>query len=144
MPRIKHSEVFAYNAKSISELILDIEKYPEFLPWCSSCCKTQITNDQEFIANMTVNFGIFTENFDSKVSHYEEGGKYYINVDLIKGPFKSLHNQWVITPITDAKSEVSFEIEFQFTSPIINGIATKFLPKAFEKVMNAFKERIMN
>ena len=128
-----------YKASLISEIIMDIEKYPEFLPWCK---KARIIekNDDFLTAELFVEFKGFTESYVSKVITSSENNSYCIEVVAISGPFKLLKNIWTIKQL-DNGAKVDFSIDFAFKSRILDMIIGMVFSIATEKMIGAFEDR---
>jgi coenzyme Q-binding protein COQ10 len=123
----------------IDKIIMDIEKYPEFLPWCKKA-RIISENDDFLTAELSVEFKGFTETYVSKVRRTVEKGQYYIEVVAISGPFKLLKNIWSIKEL-DNRAEVDFSIDFEFKSRILDMVIGMFFSTATEKMIGAFETR---
>lgn len=128
-----------YKAEAINQIILDVERYPEFLPWCSSA-KIILKEEDYFIAELSILFKGFAEQYKSRIIPNRKNDIYSIEVEAISGPFKFLKNNWKIKSIND-KSEVDFYISFQLKSKILDMVIGTVFSIAVEKMMNAFEMR---
>lgn len=128
-----------YKANLIREIIMDIEKYPEFLPWCKKA-KIIAKNDDFFTAELFLEFKGFTESYVSKVMTSSENGSYCIEVVAISGPFKLLKNIWTIKQL-DNGTKVDFSIDFVLKSRILDMIVGMIFSVATEKMIGAFEAR---
>ena len=128
-----------YEAGLINDIIMDIEKYPEFLPWCK---KARIIekNDHFLTAELFVEFKGFTESYVSKVITSLENDSYCIEVVAISGPFKLLKNIWTIKQL-DNGVKVDFSIDFAFKSRILDMIIGMVFSIATEKMIGAFEDK---
>ena len=126
-----------YSNKQMFDLISDVAKYPEFLPWCKS---TNIYNKSEdtFYSDMEIGFKLINEIFTSKVTLVEE---YKVFSEAISGPFKKMNNIWEINFISDNECEINLTIEFEFKSFILQNIIGNLFEKASKKMITAFEER---
>ena len=122
MHSFKETRVMPYEASLINDIIMDIEKYPEFLPWCK---KARIIekNDDFLTAELFVEFKGFTESYVSKVITNSENNNYYIEVVAISGPFELLKNIWSIKQL-DNGAKVDFSIDFAFSKELFNDKAS--------------------
>ena len=126
-----------YSDKNIFDLICDIEKYPEFLPWCKN---SNIYNkkDNEFYSDITVGFNLVNETFTSKVIFdYPQR----VISTATSGPFQTMINKWSIKPLGKNKCQVSLKIEYEFKSIILKNLIGKFFEQATEKMITAFEKR---
>jgi|TARA_B100001093_G_scaffold510724_1_gene577146 coenzyme Q-binding protein COQ10 len=127
--------------KQLIEMVLDIEKYPEFVPWC---IEGKINNKNEskdlvtFNGDLKVGKSILNENFSSQVSYYKEKDK--IIVTNIEGPLKFLKNEWTFKEINNA-TQLEFFIDFELKNPILNAIMKKSFELGLNKIAKSFEER---
>jgi coenzyme Q-binding protein COQ10 len=133
-------KVIPYKAELINQVILDVERYPEFLPWCSSA-RIISKKDNYFIAELKISFKGFAENYKSRIISNKEKDIYSIEIEAISGPFEFLKSNWKIRPI-DYKSEIDFSISFQLKSKILNLVIGAVFGSAVKKVIDAFEKRI--
>jgi len=142
MPALKQIKTLPYSAQKIYELVMDIEKYPEFLPWCKQAKIIQEISEQNLHADLLINFKSFFEKYRSNVSHGKSGlNAYFVDVVAIEGPFKKLVNQWQFRDLENGECEVKFFIEFEFNSILLTKMLSPIFKKAAEKMMAAFEER---
>lgn len=123
------------------DLVMDIEKYPEFLPWClaAKITKTNSQNSQE--ADLVINFKGFTQKYSSNVRTSKTiHGELLISVAAIDGPFKNLVNAWEFKNTKDG-CEVKFFIDFEFKSMILGKMIGMIFQKATNKMIDAFEKR---
>jgi coenzyme Q-binding protein COQ10 len=140
MPKFEMSKNMPFNYKYISDIILDIEKYPLFLPWCSA---TRIINKQENIitADMVISFKIFSEQYRSKIVTEENASDVVIKVNSLTGPFKYLTTVWQISKIQEEESLVNFFIDFAFNSSILDSMIGLVFDEASKKMVSCFEKR---
>ncbi|NRB10052.1 MAG: type II toxin-antitoxin system RatA family toxin [Rickettsiaceae bacterium] len=131
-----------YNSKIIRQVILDIEKYPEFLPWCHHAKILSLDEENHIIAELAISFKGFKEIYKSRIDTDHKGNDYFINVEAISGPFEYLINKWKITDLGDNNSEVDFFIDFKFKSKLLNSFMGMFFTLATKQMVNAFEERV--
>ena len=132
-----------HKAENIFNLVLDIQKYPEFLPWCSASRIIE-SNDFFTIADLVISFTGFREKYRSKITAKtptNDNPNYIVDVNLVEGPFKELKNYWIITQKQDNMCEVNFEIAFSLNSSILNKVISVIFEKAFTKMIEAFENR---
>ena len=141
MHSFSKSKALPHNAKKIYELVMDIEKYPEFLPWCKNAKITRKISDENLQADLLIHFKGFFEKYSSNVIHSKNDDVYEVNVKAISGPFKNLENRWRITKIDEENCQVDFFIEFEFNSIFLGKMIGMIFEKATEKMMDAFEER---
>jgi len=126
-----------YSNKQMFDLISDVEKYPEFLPWCISTNIYNKSNDI-FYSDMKIGFKFFKETFTSKVTFLEADK---VCSESVSGPFKKMNNIWQIDYLTENECEINLTIEFEFKSFILQNIIGKLFETASKKMITAFEER---
>lgn len=139
MHSFQETRVMPYKAKLINEIIMDIEKYPEFLPWCKKA-KIIEKSDDFLNAELFLEFKGFTESYISKVITSTENDDYCIEVVAISGPFKLLKNIWNIKQLGNG-TKVDFSIDFVLKSRILDMIVGMVFSAAAEKMVGAFEAR---
>ena len=137
MPR--HSEVkhLPYTPEQLFELVADVKRYDEFLPWVTAV-RIRSSSETEMVADLIVGFGAFKERFTSKVTKQRPER---IEVDYIEGPLKFLHNEWRFKPAADGGTDLHFTVDFAFRSRIFEAVAGQVFERALRKMTNAFEER---
>ena len=122
-------------------MVLDIEKYPEFVPWCLNA-KIHSKNDKgdkiEIIADLTIGKSFFNETYKSFVNY--DKSLHSIYVTNIEGPLKLLENRWFFRQKGNI-SEVDFNIHFELKNVILNTLMNKFFDIGFKKIADAFEKR---
>jgi coenzyme Q-binding protein COQ10 len=123
------------------EMVLDIEKYPEFVPWC---IEGKILNKKEsedliiFDGDLKVGKSFLNEIFSSQVSYYKEKDK--IIVTNLDGPLKHLKNEWIFKEVNN-KTQLEFFIDFELKNPILNAIIKKSFELGLSKIAKSFVDR---
>jgi len=142
MPKFSEKKILPHSAKKLYSLVMDIEKYPEFLPWCKSAKIIEIISANNLRADLLINFKGFFEKYRSDVKHGKtENSDYFVDVVAIEGPFKKLINQWKITDLKNGSCEIEFFIDFEFNSVILSKVIGVIFEKATHKMMSAFEDR---
>ena len=127
--------------KQLIEMVLDIEKYPEFVPWCLSgkvYTRKESSDLVEIKADLKVGKSLLNETFSSHVSYYKEKDK--IIVTNLDGPLKHLKNEWVFKEVNNA-TQLEFFIDFELKNPILNSIMKKSFELGLNKIAKSFEER---
>ena len=130
--------------EKLIEMVLDIEKYPEFVPWCISgkiFDKNENNNLITFKGDLKVGKSFLNETFSSFVSYYKEKDK--IVVTNLDGPLKNLKNEWVFKEIENT-TQLNFYIDFELKNPILNEIMKKSFELGLSKIADAFQVRANN
>lgn len=119
------------------DLVADVGRYPEFLPWVVA---TRIKSDDEseMIADLLVGFKAIREKFTSRVHKHRPD---HINVHYIDGPLRDLDNSWRFRPLDGGGCEVDFCVDFTFRNPVFEALAGQYFDRAFRRMVEAFEER---
>ena len=137
MPVINQQRHLAWSAQEMYDLVADVKRYPEFLPWVVA---TRIKSDSEteMVADMMVGFSALREKFTSRV---HKDRPHRIAVEYLDGPLKRLSNTWVFTDAEDGGCVIDFNVDFTFRSAIFEALAGQYLDRAFRKMVAAFETR---
>ena len=130
---------FNYNAKKLFDIVLDIEKYPDYIPWCK---KINILkkNKKSIKANMIVNYKLLpTQQFISIVTY--DVKNLFIKTQYIEGPLKNLDTIWKFVKIEKNKTIVNFNIKFEFKNFFHQKISEVFYSLVENKMMESFEKR---
>jgi coenzyme Q-binding protein COQ10 len=119
------------------DLVADVRRYPEFLPWVSAI-RIRQDSENEMLADMVVGFKSLRETFSSRVVKTPRSS---IVVDYLDGPMKHLHNQWRFEDAPGGGSIVDFTVDFSFRNRVFEALAGQFFEAALRKMTSAFIER---
>ena len=142
MPVKKITKKFNYSRTDLIELVLKIDDYKFFLPWCINSKILTIENnkgDLKIIADLDIGFKSFREIYTSEVIYNNQNSK--IAVTSISGNIKKLINIWEFEEIDKKSCNVVFFIDIELKNPIINILFSKFFNYGFEKILNSFEQR---
>ena len=126
MPGYKEVRTVPYTSQQMFDLVTDIEKYPDFLPWCLGAHIHERT-DEEITADLKIGYKVFRESFTSKVILE---GNHSVLVSYVRGPMDKLTNHWKFTDNGDGSCEVDFNVDFSFRSRMFQMMLLPFLDKA--------------
>ena len=142
MPVKKIIKKFNYSKKDLIELVLKIEDYKFFLPWCLNSKILSIDKNKENLkitADLEIGFNSFREVYTSNVVYDSITSK--IEVTSISTNIKKLLNIWKFETIDKNSCTVNFYIDIELKNPIINIIFSKFFNYGFEKILSSFEQR---
>ena len=133
-------EIFLnHEAKDLYKIVLDIEKYPEFIPWCKKITIKSKSKD-ELLADMIVSYKyILPQTFTSHV--FFNSNKLLINTNYVKGPLKDLKTEWYFEKLEEKKTKVLFSIKFEFQKFLHQKLAEFFFDLIENKMIDSFKKR---
>lgn len=139
MPTHSENRVLPFSAEQMYALVLDVAKYPEFLPWCvATRVKSKDASDiGQMVADMAVGFKLVKERYTSRITF---DAPHHIHVTDIGGPFKRLETDWRFRSHADG-CEVDFNIDFAFSSALLESIMGGLFTDAAHKMMQAFVTR---
>jgi len=141
MPTASIKKKIPCSKENLIKMVLDIEKYPQFIPWCidgkihEKKCKS---DSIEIVADLTIGKSFFNETYKSLVIYNRKFDT--IIVTNINGPLKYLKNIWFFKKL-DKNSEVDFQIDFELKSKILNLFMTKYFDIGLKKIADAFEKR---
>jgi len=145
MPTHAEKRVLPYTSEQMFDLVADIEKYPEFLPWCVATRIREREGEEgqeTLISDMVIGFKVFREKFTTKVVCDKPGR---IDVSYFDGPFKYLNNHWIFEPVSgdggDGACEIDFYVDFEFHSKIIQAAIGAVFNEAVRRMISAFEKR---
>lgn len=139
MKQSKHEIELNFNSNQLYKIVLDIEKYPDYIPWCSKVLITKKTKN-EIYANMVVNYKLFpAQEFSSNV--FFDNEKLIIKTKYIKGPLKDLETEWEFIKYKENKTKVLFNVKFEFKNYLHQKLAEFFYPLIEKKMIKSFIER---
>ena len=141
MPQASVKRLIEADKQKLIELVLDIEKYKDFIPYCldSKVYERNDKGDKIFIvADLTIGKGIFKDTYKSDVKFNKLNNTIYVtNID---GPLTYLENVWKFTE-KDNITEVSFDVDFELKNKFLNILMTKSFKYGLNKIADAFQNR---
>ena len=139
MKSSKQEIIINHRAKDLYKIVLDIEKYSEYIPWCKKIIiKTRSKN--EMLADMIVCYRYFLpQTFTSHVMF--DSNKLLINTNYIKGPLKDLSTEWIFKKLEIKKTKIIFNVKFEFRRFLHQKLAELFFGLIENKMIDSFKKR---
>ena len=141
MPKASVKRLIECKKNQLIDLVLDIEKYPEFVPFCLSSHvyeRNKEGNLTLIIADLTIGKGPFKETYKSDVKFNKTDS--IINVTNVGGPLKYLQNNWYFNERENG-TEISFDIDFEIENKFLNVLMTKSFEFGLNKIADAFQRR---
>ena len=136
MPRHSEQRYLPYTPEQLYELVADVARYDEFLPWVTAV-RIRSSSETEMVADLIVGFGAFRERFTSKVVKDRPTA---ITVDYVEGPLKFLHNEWQFEPAGEG-TNLHFAVDFAFRNRLFEAVAGQVFDRALRKMTSAFEQR---
>lgn len=137
MPGIHETYRLPYSAEQMFDLVADVGRYQEFLPWVVAT-RVRSDSETEMVADMLVGFKALREKFTSRV---EKSRPREIRVHYVDGPMKDLDNVWTFHPVDETSCDVEFDVRFSFRNALFEKLAGQYFDKAFRKMVAAFETR---
>jgi len=136
------SRVLPYTPEQLFELVGDVARYPEFVPWITSM-RTWNARDlgdgsSSLDAEAGIGFTFLKERFATRVRR--DAAQRQITVSLLSGPFRKLTNSWRFLE-DEAGTRIEFDIDFQFKSRLLEGLLAANFHHAVERLMGCFEDR---
>lgn len=136
MPQHREQRFLPYKPQELYNLVADVAKYPEFLPWCLGARLHHVKSDS-FHADLIIGFKMFKERFTSHVLLTPHS---QIEVDYVKGPLKRLYNKWTFDP-TEGGTNIGFEVDFEFRNMVLEKLIGSLFEDSLFRMINAFETR---
>ena len=136
MPTHAEKRILPYSAAQLFDMVADVERYPEFLPWCLA---SRITRRQEAVitADLVIGFRMVREHFTSRVTLDRPNR---IDVEYTHGPLSHLNNHWVFHP-HDQGCLIDFYVDFEFRSRVLQKLIGALFNEAVKRMVGAFEAR---
>jgi len=141
MPKASVKRLIECNKEQLVDLVLDIENYPKFIPYCLDAKiheKKEEDNLILIIADLTIGKGPFKATYKSDVRFNKDTDT--IQVTNIEGPLKYLDNKWVFLEKDDS-TEISFDIDFEIENKFLNIVMSKSFQYGLDKIADSFQKR---
>ncbi|WP_322963742.1 type II toxin-antitoxin system RatA family toxin [Sphingomonas fuzhouensis] len=136
MPRHSETRHLPYTPEQMFDLVADVARYPEFLPWVSAM-RVRSDTPGETVADMIVGFKGLRETFTSRVTKERPGS---IDVEYLDGPLKYLRNNWRFRP-EEQGCAVDFTVDFAFKNRVFEMLAGQVFGTALRRMIGAFEDR---
>ena len=146
MPRHAESRKLPYSARQIYDLVADVARYPEFLPWTAAArirsrraLAGRSAGAEVMEADLVISFKVFRERFGSRVVLLPEEGR--IETEYLDGPFRYLHSNWEVEDLPEGGCSVSFDVDFEFRNAMLQKVIGVVFDEAMRRVVRAFERR---
>jgi ribosome-associated toxin RatA of RatAB toxin-antitoxin module len=130
---IKRSALVTFSPEQMFDLVIDVERYPQFLPWVAGAELHQ-RSERDLLASMSMSRGGVTERFTTR-NEFERPS--FMTMQLVEGPFRLLAGRWTFSPIGAAGTRVELEMRFEFANPVIAMLFGKSLDQSCGQLIDA-------
>lgn len=137
MPSHRELRILPYTSEQLFDLVMDIESYPEFLPWCIGA-RINTQADDRLEADVVIGYKVFREKFSSRV-HFLRART--IEVEYMQGPMRNLHNHWSFTDVKGGKCQVDFYVDFTMKKKLFETLVDQFFHRVLARMIDAFEQR---
>ena len=136
MPTHAEQRVLPYTPEQLFALVADVQRYPEFLPWCVGA-RIREREPLRLVADLVIGFKLFRERFTSEV---RLDPPQRIDVSYSEGPFRYLKNYWTFAPVTGG-CRIDFFVDFEFKSRLLQKVIEVVFGEAVRRMVGAFEKR---
>ena len=136
MPTHAEKKILRYTPEQLFDMVADVRRYPEFLPWCVGA-RVLTQTEGELTADLTIGFRMFRETFRSQVTLERP---HHVHVRYLTGPFRYLNNHWRFRPVPGG-TEVDFFVDFEFRSALLQAVIGVVFNEAVRLMVRAFERR---
>ena len=142
MPQASVKRLIECKKKDLINLVLDIEKYPEFVPFCYNAKVYENKKEDDLtkiVADLTIGKGPFKDTYKSDVAYNKKEDSIFVkNID---GPLNHLSNNWTFSDKKKGITEVTFDIDFEIKNKFLNSLMVVSFQFGLEKIADAFQKR---
>lgn len=141
MPQHAETRRLPYSAQQMYDLVADVGRYPEFLPWCAAARirSREDHGDHEVMeADLVISFKVFRERFGSRV--VLKYSQLRIETEYLDGPFRYMKSNWQFAD-AEGGCDVSFDVDFEFRNAVLQGMIGLVFNEAMHRIVRAFEAR---
>jgi len=143
MPTHSEKRVMPYTAAQMYDLVADVARYPEFLPWNSAARvrsrRPGPEGSEVLEADLVISFKVFRERFGSRATLWP--ARHRVEIDYLDGPFKHLHSWWTFADRPEGGCDLEFFVDFEFRNLILQKVIGVVFDEAMRRVVRAFEAR---
>jgi ribosome-associated toxin RatA of RatAB toxin-antitoxin module len=134
---IRRNALVNFSPEQMFDLVIDVERYPEFLPWVASAELHQ-KSEHDLLASMEMQRAGVRERFTTR-NEFDRPD--YMSLRLVRGPFRLLEGRWSFVPIADAGTRIDLAMRFEFASPVVSLLFGKAFEQSCNTLIDAFITR---
>ncbi len=135
--KVSRSALVHFSAVQMFELVEDIERYPEFLPWCSGTAVSRL-DSAITCATINISYRGIRQSFST------ENRKEFpqrMTIQLVEGPFKTLDGEWRFTPLDEQACKIDFQLHYEFSSTLLEKLVGPVFGYIAGTMVDAFLKR---
>ena len=137
MPRFTEQRVLPYSREQLFDLVADIGKYPDFLPWCLAARVTK-QDESVVLADLVIGWRLVREKFSSRVTMTRPAE---LRVDYLDGPMRYMFTNWQFKEAAGGGCQIDFIVDFEFKSRSLQMLMGVFFNEAVRRMVTAFEDR---
>ena len=137
MPTHAEKRVLPYTPEQLFDLVAQVERYPEFLPWCVAA-RIRSREGNTVVADLVIGFKMVRERYTSRVVLDRPRR---IDVAYLEGPLKHMNNHWQFTAHASGGTEIDFFVDFEFHSKMLQALIGALFHEALRRLVGAFEAR---
>ena len=126
-----------YTPEQMFDLVADVDRYPEFLPWCVGA-RVRSNDGSLIVADLVIGYKVFRERFTSRVK-LDRANR--VDVEYRDGPFRYLNNHWIFERNEDGSTTIDFFVDFEFRSRLMQKMIGMVFNEAVRRMVRAFEQR---
>ncbi len=141
MPTHQETRRLPYTAQQMYDLVADVGRYPEFLPWCAAARirERRVEGEHEVMeADLVISFKVFRERFGSRVTLWP--AEMRIETEYLDGPFRKMVSRWAFRDV-EGGCEVDFFTDFEFRNRVLQSVIGVVFNDAMQRIVRAFERR---
>jgi ribosome-associated toxin RatA of RatAB toxin-antitoxin module len=131
---VRRSALVTFSPEQMFDLVIDVERYPQFLPWVASA-ELHEKSDRDLLASMEMQRAGVSERFTTR-NTFERPA--VMTLRLVRGPFRLLEGRWSFTRIGDAGTRIELEMRFEFANPVVSLLFGKAFEQSCNSLIDAF------
>jgi|TARA_R110002072_G_scaffold2229_5_gene18276 coenzyme Q-binding protein COQ10 len=140
MPTHAEKRIFKHDPRALYDLVADVARYPEFLPWCLAV-RIRKRSGPVILADLVIGFKMLRERFTSEVTLNDSNpDALRIDVKYIQGPMRYLNNHWIFLPHEEG-CLIDFYVDFEFHSKLLQKLMQPLFNEAVKRMVQAFEQR---
>lgn len=137
MYKVNRSALLHYSARQMYELVVDIERYPEFLNWCANTRILERSGSQ-VVAAIDIRFKGLHRSFTTR--NYMDSGR-AVRIELVDGPFRTLNGIWRFIELDESSCKIELDLEFDFSTAFLARIVGPVFSQIANRQLDAFQRR---
>lgn len=137
MYKVNRSALLHYSARQMYELVVDIERYPEFLNWCANTRILERSGSQ-VVASIDIRFKGLHRSFTTR--NYMDSGR-AVRIELVDGPFRTLNGIWRFIELDESSCKIELDLEFDFSTAFLARIVGPVFSQIANRQLDAFQRR---